>query len=127
MKMKPEIAALIEEAARYDHEIKALKPHLDGAKEILTDWWLEEGKDEGKKFETDEAVCQFSSTDVYDTIDTLAVYEKLKELGRPEDLWHVMKPDLTALRKVLGERDIRDLQGPPTGVKISIRLKLKEE
>ncbi|MFU8833265.1 MAG: hypothetical protein ACNA7J_14070 [Wenzhouxiangella sp.] len=102
------------------------KPHLDGAKEHLTDWWLEEGNAEGKKFETAEATCQFSSTDVYDTIDTMAVYERLKELGRPEDLWQVVKPDLAALKKVMGESDIRALQGPPTGVKVSIRLKLKE-
>lgn len=125
--MKKEIAALIEEAARMDHQIKSIKPSLDTAKEHLADWWLAEGNAEGKKFDTPEATCQFSSTQVYDTIDPLVLYDKLKEMGRPADIWHVLKPDLTALKKVMGEKDIRDLQGPATGTKISIRLKLKDE
>ena len=117
----------MDRAAELDFQIKELKKELDPLKELLADWYLDEGKKSGsKKFDTDKSDVAFSETLVYDQIDPLALYERLKEIGKGGDTWHVVKPDLAAVKKVLGADDIKALQGEPTGVKIAVRLKLKE-
>ena len=116
----------MDRAAVLDFQIKELKKELDPLKELLADWYLEEGKASGcKKFDTDKTDVAFSETLVYGPIDTMALYERLKEIGKGGDIWHVLKPDLAAVKKVLGADDIKALQGSSTGVKVAVRLKLK--
>ncbi len=109
----------VEAAAVLDFQIKAMEKELKAIKEDLTDWYLDNKE---KKVETPNARAAFSETLVFDTIDTIALYERLKSMGKADQLWHVVKPDVTALKKVMGTEDVRALQGEPTGVKVSIRL-----
>ena len=121
---KQAVLVLVEEAARADHEMKSIKIYLDEAKSQLADWYLE-NKSDGKKIEVSRAEVVFAESDVFDAFTIMTLYDMLKKRGKEGELFQVVKPDIAALRKVLGADDIKELQGAATAVKVSVRLKWK--
>jgi len=112
--------SIMDEGYRLDQEIKSRKIRLDEIKSDLADQALASGE---KRMAGYEAFAAFSFADVYDPIDVGKLAALMNQRGLADKLFDVLKPDVTALRAVIGAADIKDLQGPPVATKVSVSFK----
>lgn len=114
-----EAKKLVDEAGELDTICKEKGKRLKEIKETLAKYY------EATKTKEIEAVkfkLKISTTDMYDDLDPLAVYNNLEKYGEQGKLFSIIKVEMKKLREILPAKDIDALQGKSTGEKVSLKF-----